>query len=424
MKRTISIILSVMLFLSTLSPLQAGAVKHGSRFYATYLQNWLCRDWTEARWEQEFQAAKEAGFQAIILQSTCDIVRGEAVAGGDAQDPSSYPDTAGFCMFPSENGELSGAFRSSQNQGDALELALTAAKQTEMQLWLGTANDDLWWKYGWGLPHNHGDSTYFEEWSKDNAALSASLIEEIWKRYGEDYSEQIGGFYYVNEIWNMDAACMGTDHSLYASVIGSNLHIVIQALECTCPEKSLLISPFYNPEISTSKQYTAFLTDILETAQLRPIDIYAGQDGGGSEYSPEVIREWTLAQKQAVSDRMHFWANCETFQKNLTPKPVEQLRKNYAATADLAEQAILFSWNHYYHDSDLNTEFIALALETQQGDVNGDGIVSVADAVMLQKWLHCKENLDNPDAADMDDDGQIDVFDLALLKRKLVGMMR
>ena len=121
---------------------------------------------------------------------------------------------------------------------------------------------------------------------------------------------------------------------------------------------------------------------------------------------------------------MHFWVNCESFQKNLTPKPVKQLRKNYAATADLAEQAILFSWNHYYHDSDLNTEFIAFALETQQGDVNGDGIVSVADAVMLQKWLHCIGNLDKPDTADMDGDGQIDVFDLALLKRKLVVKIR
>ena len=390
---------------------------HTAKCSASFLQNWLCRDWTEERWIQEFSEAKAAGFDALVLQSVFDIVRGDCISGGHPQDADAYPSAERFCMFPSRQ---TADFHSSQNGGDALALAFMAAKQTNMQLWIGTVSDDLWWKFGWGVPQG----SFFADWSADNAGLCADLIAEIWERYGTEYGDRIAGWYYVNEIWNMDAACMGTDHGLYANVIGSNLHTVIQALDRTCPEKPLLISPFYNRDISSSEQYTVFLTDILETAQFRHIDIYAGQDGGGSEYSPEVIREWALAQKQAVSDRMRFWVNCESFQKDFSPKPVEQLRKNYAATADLAEQAILFSWNHFYHDSDLNTEFAAFALETPQGDVNGDGIVSVADAVMLQKWLHCIGNLDKPDTADMDGDGQIDVFDLALLKRKLVGKIR
>ncbi len=57
------------------------------------------------------------------------------------------------------------------------------------------------------------------------------------------------------------------------------------------------------------------------------------------------------------------------------------------------------------------------------GDVNADGILSVADLVVLQKWL-----LDVPDvtladwqAADLCNDGQLNVFDLCIMKKLLIG---
>lgn len=58
-----------------------------------------------------------------------------------------------------------------------------------------------------------------------------------------------------------------------------------------------------------------------------------------------------------------------------------------------------------------------------RGDVNADGTFSVADVVALQKWL-----LAIPDAAladwnagDLCEDGRLDVFDLCLMKRKLLS---
>jgi len=59
------------------------------------------------------------------------------------------------------------------------------------------------------------------------------------------------------------------------------------------------------------------------------------------------------------------------------------------------------------------TEFLA-------GDVNADGTVSAADAVMLQKWLLCSGTLTNANAADLDGNDKIDVRDLTLLKRQLL----
>ena len=57
------------------------------------------------------------------------------------------------------------------------------------------------------------------------------------------------------------------------------------------------------------------------------------------------------------------------------------------------------------------------------GDANGDGKFTVADAVILQKWLLAVPHvrLANWEACDLCEDGKIDVFDLCVLKRKLVN---
>ena len=56
------------------------------------------------------------------------------------------------------------------------------------------------------------------------------------------------------------------------------------------------------------------------------------------------------------------------------------------------------------------------------GDVNADGTFNVADVVMLQKWLICTPNVTLTDwqAADLYEDGIINVFDLCIMKRELI----
>lgn len=57
------------------------------------------------------------------------------------------------------------------------------------------------------------------------------------------------------------------------------------------------------------------------------------------------------------------------------------------------------------------------------GDVNNDGEFNVADAVMLHKWLLAVPNvrLANWKNGDLCEDNRIDVFDLCLMKRVLIG---
>ena len=57
------------------------------------------------------------------------------------------------------------------------------------------------------------------------------------------------------------------------------------------------------------------------------------------------------------------------------------------------------------------------------GDVNADGTFDVTDVVVLQKWLLAEPDLElkNWKAGDYDANGELDSYDLALMKRALLG---
>ena len=53
------------------------------------------------------------------------------------------------------------------------------------------------------------------------------------------------------------------------------------------------------------------------------------------------------------------------------------------------------------------------------GDVNADGNFSIADAVVLQKWILGIGELNNWQAGDVCTDGTIDVFDFCKMRENL-----
>ncbi|MBR6581206.1 MAG: dockerin type I repeat-containing protein, partial [Ruminococcus sp.] len=59
---------------------------------------------------------------------------------------------------------------------------------------------------------------------------------------------------------------------------------------------------------------------------------------------------------------------------------------------------------------------------TPTGDANDDGELTVADAVLLQKWLLAVPDTDlkNWKAVDFCNDNRLDVFDLYIMKRELL----
>lgn len=362
-------------------------------FEASFLQLWYCESWTPEQWQTELSAMKDAGFRAVILQSSADIT----VQQEQTSIRTAYPTE----LF-------------SGGSGNALGNALDAAKTLGMQVYIGTLSDSRWWDYGWGIP-----DADFSAWSEENAQRNAAMIREIWSLYGSSRGEQIAGFYYNNEIWNNDAACDGSDGGAYAEIIGSNLGACVEAVNACCQEKPLLVSPFYNTDLSSAGAYADYLASIAEQAHLRAYDIIAPQDGGGREYDSDTILEWNSSVRYAVEDRVQFWVNNETFDKSMQPIDMETLRQHYLAT-DCAKKHILFSWNHYYRKTPYDVQFPAL-LQKMTGDVNADGVCSMADAVNMIHWLmHDRIAVANWRAGDLDNNGKWNAADLSLLKRLLL----
>ena len=70
----------------------------------------------------------------------------------------------------------------------------------------------------------------------------------------------------------------------------------------------------------------------------------------------------------------------------------------------------------------LEIEF-RLKKDYTKGDINADGAFTVADVVMLQKWLLGVPDvtLFNWSSADLCEDGELNVFDLCMMKRELLN---
>ena len=74
-------------------------------------------------------------------------------------------------------------------------------------------------------------------------------------------------------------------------------------------------------------------------------------------------------------------------------------------------------------DELFSSSLVAAAGTAEIGDVNGDGTVSISDAVLLQKWLLAEPDAQLPDwkSADLDGDGLLSAADLSLLKKRIAA---
>ncbi len=66
---------------------------------------------------------------------------------------------------------------------------------------------------------------------------------------------------------------------------------------------------------------------------------------------------------------------------------------------------------------------VSVTKQTIAGDATGDGVVSVSDVILLQRWLHAVPDTPfiNWKNADLNQDDTLNIFDLILLKRMLIG---
>lgn len=314
----------------------------------TFIQPWLCLDWTQERWNQELEKMNELNMHYLIIQYSSDMQ-----FTGSGQDYTKYTLNSGaYSLYPSSLPEFVGK----NNGNDQLKMCFEAAKKYDMQVIVGLNSDNRIWQYGFGMPElKSGETDYvtgsfFAGWVDLEADLSTRMMEEIWDLYGEDYGDQIYGWYFYPEIWNIDVACAGTDNGVYAQIWGRSLNTYLEMRDEITPTKPLLFSPFLNPDLSTPEQYGQFWKDIFEVANFKNFDIFSPQDSVGAKNIATSVMPLWMEQLyySAQEEGLRFWVNNETFTLGYTPAPVSRLIEQIEGTLEYTEHNIVFSWNHYY----------------------------------------------------------------------------
>lgn len=337
--------------ITDIPPLGEPAVRGSS---GSFLQSWLVREWSQERWNAECTAMADSGMEYLILQSVADISYNTA-GKAYGENYTMYPKSYSVSMYPSALPEFAG----SNNGIDSLERCLIAAKASGIKVFIGPVSDDRWWLFGWGVPTAPSGSTdltkdsYFAKWMQENADLNGRVAQEIYTRYSASYGDVLAGWYYYNEIWNIDSACAGTDGGVYAKIISAGLNKIIERLNAFSPNMQFMISPFYNTTLSTAEQNGAMWKSILSATDFRKGDIFAPQDCVGN--NPDSITNgtldnWTSALKSAADSNpnLEFWSNNENFTADSSSALLDRYIKQIEITSKYAKHNICFSWNHYY----------------------------------------------------------------------------
>lgn len=321
---------------------------HVRRSCASFIQPWLVQNWNQSRWETEILNMKKAGMDFVILQSVGDLTYEDA----KTQDALARKLKSCFVLYPSRMPEFRGGYCGIDSLGNCL----AACKKNGMKVMIGTISDNRLWSYGWSTkPECPGgvrdvvNGSYMTQWVKQYGERSDRMIKEIMQKYGSQYKEQIYGWYYNPEFWNISSACKGLDGKTYAQIIGKSLTLFAQSCTKASPGKPMLLSPFVNPSLSSPSQCSNMWKDVFSYTQFRKGDIFCPQDSFGNNPTMH-LSDWYKHYKDAVNSKpgLKLWANNENFRANYTIATLDSYIGQIKATEPYAEKNICFSWNHYY----------------------------------------------------------------------------
>ncbi|MDE5564241.1 MAG: endoglucanase [Oscillospiraceae bacterium] len=179
--------------------------------------------------------------------------------------------------------------------------------------------------------------------------------------------------------------------------------------------------------------------------QLSAINLYTNYDGKGSSFGDTLVNAKTSDIEKATAYAAINGSDESKVTLVLTNKDLKNAQNatiqvkgdaNYSSAAiygitDKSSDIELLGAVNNIENNTFTVEIPALSVVQIEisadafllmGDVNADSKFNTLDVVMMQKYLLKAGTLTDWNAADMDGDGQIDIFDLARMKRKLVGL--
>lgn len=317
-------------------------------FTGTFLQSWLGVQWDADEWQKEIDAMKRDGIEHLIIQSVAEKTMESA--GGEW--------TVYYDMDLPE-------FDDAARGDNIVEAALKACKGTGIKVYIGLSLFEDFWYQG-------GFTSQYDECCK----IAASLVKDIYTRYGEEYKDTLCGFYFTPEFSNI------IWETTSASKLADGVNVIIDEMNAVCPGLPLVMSPFYTNYVSLGTfDALTFWTRLVNRIKFRDGDIIAPQDAVGAAFTQidELEKNWKLYRSvidNADAD-IKLWANCESFKlareksiisgiglppatENTLSVPVTMDR--FAYQLDIAsrycDNIITFSYNHYLSPNQVDSRFI------------------------------------------------------------------
>ena len=270
----------------------------GGVFLSAYQQDVA---FSQSRWDAEFDALSAVGIDTVIVgESASSTWPNYSLAS--APPAGSSPRIKVYAFWPTTIGSSVPGYQMIYTGHDYIGRVLTSADVHGSKVILGNA-DVPWIDQG-------GNQTY-----KMQAALSRSIVAELWKLYGHHAS--VAGFYNVVEL-----SCDVRNEQLSLQIAEQMFGPFSSHVKSLRPSLRAVTSPYYraanvsdpNNHQMTALQWASFWRKLLAAAPL--FDTVAPQDGcGAGGNSLATIDEYLRALKSVTTAlNRTLWSNVELFE--------------------------------------------------------------------------------------------------------------
>jgi len=293
----------------------------------SFIQEWLCAQWSDAMWQKEFSSMKEAGMHYLIIGPVADWQSNGTIK---TLYPSSLPNTV---LYSPLNGD------------DMVERCLRNAQEAGIKIFLGIGINQNWW----GV---HGADT---AWFYSQMAFDNQVCDELWDLYKSKYPDSFYGWYWAYEIDNVSFMKPEQQEELAAG-----MNIQLDHLSSTGKKLPFMWCPFMNAEAGTADAYKSMWINVLSKLHTTPGDIFSPQDlCGKGGYNLEEMDVWFKALREAVNTKpgLELWPDVETFNFDGTSATIDRLVDQMKVEQPYSDNYISFATCHFDSPNNIDPGF-------------------------------------------------------------------
>lgn len=331
----------------------------------TFIQDNLIAKWTDARWQQELAALKEAGMHYIVFAPTLH------------SDANGYT----YANYPCNIPNVKPAYAS-----NLVENCLRNAQKAGFKVFLGLNFHERWWNF-----------PFPAEWLCQQMEIGNKVADDLVKRYKKRYGEVMYGWYWVWEVDNV--SCTTPERE---DVLIKALNINLDHVHAITPSMPFMLCPYMNYRLGSASDCRKMWEYVFAGSHFQKGDIFAPQDCvGAGGLDLDHLNEWFSELHKAVltKSELLFWSDAETFdQRFWTSATIDRLVQQMKIVQPYVSNVITFAYSHYDSPFYVNENFhkaylhyvrsgeLPVDSQTQQA-VQQLNIRSDADKKNILEWV-------------------------------------